>query len=57
MREKRPTIQIRPSVTVDIAVILEILAKKEETYIGKILEKLLEESETFKNAKNRLYDL
>jgi len=57
MKEKSPTIQIRPSVKVDTAVILEILAKKEKTYIGRILERLLEESETFKKAKSKLYEL
>ena len=55
MKEKTPTIQIRPSVNVETAMILEILAKKHQTFMGKVLEDLLNESETFKQTKEKIY--
>lgn len=52
-KEQRPnTTQIRPSITVDTLIILETLAKGEP--IGIIIEKLLNESETFKHKKQQL---
>ncbi|AZV46864.1 hypothetical protein C3L23_06130 [Nautilia sp. PV-1] len=55
-KEKEPTTQIRPSVSVEVATILDILAKKNNKYIGQVLEELLNESPTFKNARQKIYE-
>ena len=49
---KKNTIQIRPSVSVEVAVVLEDIAKVKNMHLGKVLEMLLEESATFKKAKD-----
>jgi hypothetical protein len=52
-----PTTQIRPSVTIETAMILEILAKKNKKPLGVILEELLKENEYFKEVKEKIYEV
>ena len=52
--KRRPTIQIRPSVSVDVAAVLEELAKSRNQHLGKVLEELLYESKTFKKVKEAI---
>ena len=56
-KRKLPTTQIRPSVTIETAMVLEILAKKEEKPLGVILEEMLKESKKFKEVKERIYEV
>ncbi len=56
-RKKLPTTQIRPSVTIETAMVLEILAKKEKKPLGVILEEMLRESKKFKEVKERIYEV
>ena len=55
-KKKMPTTQIRPSVTIETAMVLEILAKKEKKPIGAILEEMLKESKKFKETIEKFYN-
>jgi len=57
MRKKLPTTQIRPSVTIETAMVLQILAEKEKKPLGVVLEEILKESEKFKMIKKKIYEL
>ena len=57
MKKKMPTTQIRPSVTIETAMILEVIAKKEKKPLGVILEEMLNESEKFKKIKCKIYEV
>jgi len=50
-----PTTQIRPSVTIETAMVLQILSEKEGKSLGAVLEEILQESEKFKKTRERLY--
>lgn len=54
MSKRKITIQIRPSVSVDVAMVLEEMAKVEKKYIGQVIEELLEESERFRKTKKAI---
>jgi len=54
MKQKKLTVQIRPSITVDTELLLRLISEKQNTHIGITLEKLLEESHTFKDAQKKL---
>ena len=56
-KKKLPTTQIRPSVTIETAMVLEILAKKEKKSLGVILEEMLKECKKFKEVKERIYEI
>ena len=56
-KKKLPTTQIRPSVTIETAMVLEILAKKEKKPLGEVLEEMLKECEKFKEVKERIYEV
>ena len=56
-KKKLPTTQIRPSVTIETAMVLEILAKKEKKPMGVILEEMLKESKKFKEIRERIYEV
>ncbi len=55
-KKKMPTTQIRPSVTIETAMVLEILAKKEKKPVGAILEEMLKESKKFKETIEKFYN-
>ncbi len=57
MRKKMPTTQIRPSVTIETAMILEVIAKKEKKPLGVILEEMLKESKKFIEIKEKIYEV
>ena len=52
--KRRLTVQIRPSVTIDTELLLRLISEKKKVPIGIIIENLLEESETFKEAQKKL---
>ena len=52
-----PTTQIRPSVTIETAMVLEILAKKEKKPLGVVLEEMLKESKKFIGIKEKIYEV
>ena len=54
---RKNTIQIRPNVTLEIAMILEILSKKENKSMGVILEEMLRESKKFTDIKEKIYKI
>jgi len=54
-KKKMPTTQIRPSVTIETAMVLQILSEKEGKSLGVVLEEILQESEKFKKTRERLY--
>ena len=56
-RRKLPTTQIRPSITIETAMILEILAKKEKKTLGILLEEMLKESKKFKEVREKIYEI
>jgi len=57
MRKKMPTTQIRPSVTIETAMILEVIAKKEKKPLGVVLEEMLKESKKFIEIKEKIYEV
>jgi len=57
MRKKMPTTQIRPSVTIETAMVLEVIAKKEKKPLGVILEEMLKESKKFIEIKEKIYEV
>jgi len=57
MKKKMPTTQIRPSVTIETAMVLEILAKKEKKPLGVVLEEMLKESKKFIGIKEKIYEV
>lgn len=57
MKKRLPTTQIRPSVTIETAMILEIIAKNENKHLGVVLEEILRQSKKFKEVKEKLYRL
>ena len=54
---RKNTIQIRPNVTLETAMILEILSKKENKSIGVVLEEMLKESKKFVEVKEKIYKI
>jgi len=54
---RKNTIQIRPNVTLETAMILEILSKRENKSIGVILEEMLKESKKFVDIKEKIYKI
>ena len=54
---RKNTIQIRPNVTLETAMILEILSKKENKSMGIILEEMLKESKKFVEVKEKIYKI
>ena len=57
MKKKMPTTQIRPSVTIETAMVLEVIAKKEKKPLGVILEEMLKESKRFIEIKKKIYEV
>ena len=57
MKKKMPTTQIRPSVTIETAMILEVIAKKEKKPLGVVLEEMLKESKKFIEIKEKIYEV
>ena len=57
MKKRLPTTQIRPSVTIETAMVLEIIAKNENKHLGVVLEEILRQSKKFKEVKEKLYRL
>jgi len=54
---RKNTVQIRPNVTLETAMILEILSKKENKSMGIILEEMLKESKKFVEVKEKIYKI
>ena len=54
---RKNTIQIRPNVTLETAMILEILSKRENKPIGIVLEEMLKESKKFVDIKEKIYKI
>ena len=54
--KRMPTTQIRPSVTIETAMVLQILSEKERKHLGEVIEELLLHSEKFKKTKEKMYE-
>ncbi len=54
MIQKKSTVQIRPSIKIETELLLRLFSEKENKPLGIIIENLLEESETFKEAQKKL---
>ena len=54
MIQKKLTVQIRPSIKIETELLLRLFSEKENKPLGIIIENLLEESETFKEAQKKL---
>ena len=54
---RKNTIQIRPNVTIETAMILEILSKRENKSMGVVLEEMLKESKKFVEIKEKIYKI
>ena len=49
--------RIRPYVSIDLAVALKILSKKEKKTIGKIIEEILLKDKRIQNAIKSIYEV
>jgi len=49
--------RIRPYVSIDLAIALKILSKKEKKTIGKLIEEILLKDKKIKEAINSIYDI
>jgi len=50
-------IRIRPYVSIDLAIALKILSKKEKKSVGKLIEEILLKDERIKSAIKSIYEI